>query len=169
MENKALSEHHPQGNQPTYQLIRKNVGSGLIALKAFRPGDVISEIQWVNRQSQPTRWTVQCGDHEHADLMPVELRYINHSCQPNVVFDVDANVVRAIADIASGEEFTFFYPSTEWEMDEPFDCNCGTLACLGRITGASQLSPEVLTQYELSGVIRRKLAAEQHLGKSATN
>ncbi len=164
MKNEDLSE-----NQPTYQLIRKKVGSGLSALKAFHPDDIISPIQWINRQPTPTRWTVQCSDDEHGNLLPVELRYINHSCQPNVVFDVDANVVRAIRPIAAGEEFTFFYPSTEWSMDEPFDCNCGAAVCLGRITGASQLSPEVLANYELSGVIRRKLAAAKlQVGKSAT-
>ena len=39
-------------------------------------------------------------------------------------------------DIAAGEELTYFYPSTEWEMDRPFRCLCGAPDCVGVVSGA---------------------------------
>lgn len=166
MANEGLSEKQSLENQ--YQLIRKEGGFGLAALKAFQAGQVISELYWAGRQSSPSRWTVQCGGEEHAEPMPFDLRYVNHSCQPNVLFDVDAGLVRALNSINPDEELSFFYPSTEWDMREPVECHCGTPACLGLVTGASKITPEILAQYELSGVIRRRLtAARQGFSKSA--
>ena len=31
----------------------------------------------------------------------------------------------ALRPISEGDELTFFYPSTEWAMAEPFECGCG--------------------------------------------
>ncbi|MCJ1477547.1 hypothetical protein MMC13_006219 [Lambiella insularis] len=41
--------------------------------------------------------------------------------------------------LTAGEELTFFYPSTEWEMAQPFDCRCGAKTCAKRISGASEM------------------------------
>lgn len=43
-----------------------------------------------------------------------------------------------------GDELTFFYPSTEWDMAQPFDCHCGSENCLGKVRGASELTREEL-------------------------
>lgn len=44
--------------------------------------------------------------------------------------------------IEPGEPLTFFYPSTEWKFDRPFDCLCGAPkdVCLGKVQGASFIS-----------------------------
>lgn len=54
---------------------------------------------------------------------------VNHSCDPNVAFDLSSSDpnewhVRALRRIEPGETVTFFYPSTEWDMDQPFTCEC---------------------------------------------
>lgn len=79
--------------------------------------------------------TVQVGpgQEDHIELNS-SLLYTNHSCRPNVAFQVltpgeptnenDWKVV-ALREIRKGETLSFFYPSTEWEMDRPFDCRCG--------------------------------------------
>lgn len=46
-----------------------------------------------------------------------------------------------------GDVLTFFYPSTEWDMAQPFECKCGEEKCLGWIKGAKELEPEVLKEY----------------------
>ncbi|VDB93002.1 Bgt-4417-2, partial [Blumeria graminis f. sp. tritici] len=46
--------------------------------------------------------------------------------------------------LTPGQELTFFYPSTEWSMDQPFDCDCRSQDCLGRISGARFLNPNEL-------------------------
>jgi hypothetical protein len=90
-------------------------------------------------------------------LDPEFLQYINHSCNPNVFFDTQKRVVIALGNIEIGEEFTFFYPSTEWSMDRGFDCICQSKNCLGYIQGAAHLPPNVLKKYKLSQYIQQKL------------
>lgn len=138
-----------------YEIVKKKVGSGLVARRNWKVDDVIAPLSWGPFQPDPNRWTVQCNDRKHAEPLPFELRYINHSCEPNVFFDVDADVLRAIKDIAPGDEFTFFYPSTEWSMAEQFDCQCGMQNCIGRISGAADLPLEILTRFRLTDTIRR--------------
>nr|WP_293094449.1 SET domain-containing protein-lysine N-methyltransferase [Okeania sp. SIO2F4] len=90
-------------------------------------------------------------------LDPECLQYINHSCNPNVFFDTENMVLIALRNIEIGEEFTFFYPSTEWSMDKGFSCICQTENCLGYIQGAAHLPLDVLTKYKLSVYIQQKL------------
>lgn len=39
---------------------------------------------------------------------------------------------------------TFAYFSTEWFMDQPFNCLCGSAKCIGEITGAKSIAKKVL-------------------------
>jgi len=71
-----------------------------------------------------------------------DLVYINHSCDPNVAFDLVKGHVYAIKRIEAGDEVTYFYPNTEWLMDQPFDCRCGAKSCIRRVEGAAILSKE---------------------------
>jgi hypothetical protein len=64
---------------------------------------------------------------------------MNHACVPNCEIDVVTMSLRALRDLREGEEMTFFYPSTEWEMASPFHCHCGSAHCLGVIQGARWL------------------------------
>lgn len=52
--------------------------------------------------------------------------------------------------LKEGDELTFFYPSTEWKMAQPFDCLCGTKDCRGTISGANGMSREILSKYWLN-------------------
>jgi len=84
---------------------------------------------------------------------------VNHSCDPNVSVVLPANKpreweVRPLRDIKKGEDLEFFYPSTEWDMAQGFDCSCGTSVsdtreqvsladgqkCIGKIAGAKHIS-----------------------------
>jgi len=63
--------------------------------------------------------------------------------------------VRSLRDIQKGEMITFFYPSTEWSMAQPFDCLCKSGKCIGRISGAKDIKKDVLERYWLTEHIRR--------------
>jgi hypothetical protein len=65
--------------------------------------------------------------------------------------------VVALKKIEEGDEMTFFYPSTEWNMVQPFKCFCGSSRCLGEIKGAAHISPEVLSSYKLTRFIQQQL------------
>jgi hypothetical protein len=68
----------------------------------------------------------------------------------------------ALKPIAPGDEFTFFYPSTEWFMAEPFLCSCGEANCIGTIKGAKELTKDVLQRYRLTDFIQHKLQQINH-------
>ena len=142
---------------PQYEIVQNSFGFGVVARRAWRASDAIGPLQWRERRPAPGRWTLQVGADEHAEPMPFELRYVNHSCAPNVQFDVDAGVVRALLDIEPGDELRAFYPSTEWDMAERFTCRCNAVECLGVIGGAAQTPAETLARHRLSGFIRTKL------------
>ena len=107
--------------------------------------------------TRPTYLSVQVADDRHIHLAPEFLQYINHSCEPNTFFDTQSGEVIALRDIAANEEITFFYPSTEWSMTQPFACFCGAGSCLGNIQGALHLPKQVLTKYRFSEHIHQQL------------
>ncbi len=87
--------------------------------------DQLSSVQTKFRK-YATYLTVQTGTDRHITLIPDFLQYINHSCSPNIFFNTTTMELVCLQPIQPGDEFTFFYPSTEWEMAQPFVCNCGT-------------------------------------------
>jgi len=124
---------------------------------SFLPGDVICNFGAGIIQSYATYLTVQTHADRHITLLPDFLQYINHSCAPNVFFDTTSMQLICLQPVQPGDEFTFFYPSTEWEMAQPFVCNCGDAACLQLINGASHLSVETLSKYKLTDFIRQQV------------
>ena len=128
------------------------------AAVAFEPGQLIAEFHAGITQSYATYLTVQIDVNIHITLQPVCLQYINHSCNPNTFFDTAAMEVICLKSIAAGEELSFFYPATEWEMSQPFVCNCQSKDCLQLINGASHLDRSTLEKYRLTDFIKRQLA-----------
>jgi len=129
----------------------------LLALQHFSPGDVISPFYAGTTLPEANRYTVQVDFQKHITLMPEFLQYINHSCSPNAFFDTTEMLLISLKEIQPGDEFTFFYPSTEWEMAEPFNCHCGSPACLQTINGASSIPEETLIKYKLTDFIRQMM------------
>ena len=134
-------------------------GARLVAECAFAAGEVIGRFDnhWVTHK--PTYLSIQVGPDRHIENLG-QFSYLNHSCAPTVVVDTERMEVRAARDIAPGDELSFFYPATEWEMARPFDCLCGAPDCLRKIAGARDLPPEALDRYEISRHIRALLAPQ---------
>jgi hypothetical protein len=136
-----------------YELVENAVGLGVFAKRAVPAQTVLSLMQFGPSRTQPWRHSIQIGLHEHAEPLPNYLRYLNHSCEPNLFVDVRAKQVVTLRPIEAGDELTFFYPSTEWRMQSPFPCACGSAQCCGEIRGAAELPAGVLQRYRLSSVI----------------
>lgn len=136
----------------------KSTGSkSLHAAVELMPGQILSTFRARKVLSHPNYLTVQISNDRHIMLDPERLQYINHSCDPNTFFDTSKQVVRILRQIEIGEELTFFYPSTEWDMAQGFDCLCGSNNCLKKIQGAAHVSANILTQYQLSSYIQDKV------------
>lgn len=62
--------------------------------------------------------------------------------------------VRVVDDrpLQKGDVLSFFYPSTEWEMAQPFECMCGAGegVCKRWIRGAKDMSDAELEGYWLN-------------------
>ncbi|KAJ9505350.1 hypothetical protein QJQ45_028258 [Haematococcus lacustris] len=102
---------------------------------------------------------LQTGENEHIVLQPTLLEYINHSCNPTAFFDTAERQLVALRDIQPGDEVTFNYVSTEFDMATPFDCHCGEEGCFGRISGAAHVPQAQLEKCRLNAHISRMLAA----------
>ncbi|KAK8157898.1 hypothetical protein BKA80DRAFT_179301, partial [Phyllosticta citrichinensis] len=111
------------------------------------PGTVFARLTTLTPSPRPSYATVQTGPSSHINLNS-PLLYVNHSCAPNLLFDMEKGEVRVTSKgLAAGDELTYFYPSTEWDMEQPFDCACGESNCLGWICGAKSMQDRVLARY----------------------
>jgi len=162
-EYRVISEHN-------FAIVRQNLVNNqkaFFAQLSYRPGDIIADFSAGQILSEPTYLTVQIDINKHIMLQPEHLQYINHSCDPNVFFDTYAMQITALKTIEQGDEMTFFYPSTEWDMAQPFTCYCGSDKCIGEINGAAHISTEVLSNYKLTRFIQQQLHERSNKEKRA--
>jgi hypothetical protein len=149
------NKYEPKNSHPELVRIDWQEGfhnSCLRAQRSFKAGDTLCSIDGI--KPGPKRWsTIQVSRNHHIELCS-DLLYLNHSCDPNMFVDVqlasryvgqhiqaeneDADekllsppsghigYIRVLKDIQKDDPITFFYPSTEWEMDQPFQCHCQT-------------------------------------------
>ena len=157
---------------PAFRLLSDNVFAqvwenettgekALISTKTFVSGETICSFKAGEILSRPTYLTVQLEANKHITLQPDFLQYINHSCNPNAFFDTTHFNLVSVKEINAGDEISFFYPSAEWEMDEPFACRCQSSNCHKYIQGAAHLSKDVLKHYQLTAFILQQLNNHQ--------
>ena len=136
----------------TLTIKTENKFRSLITKREYKKGDVICDIPADKVVEKPNRFTVQIDRDKHTDVG--KLAALNHSCDPNVILDTANLLVYARKDIEKGEELSFFYPATEWEMDAPFICLCGASNCIHVVAGARFLPLSTLEQHFLNRHIR---------------
>ena len=148
---------------PLSEIVKVVHGSGdfssrLVSLVDREPGERLCAIEGAVLVNERAYTSVQVSE-EHDMELKSDLVYCNHSCDPSVIFDTSKLEVRVASDrpLRRSQDVTFFYPSTEWSMTQPFQCNCGSERCLGMIKGAEDLDAGVLGQYWLTPHIRRLL------------
>ncbi len=129
--------------------------------RSFQPGEVVSNLHAGKYLSERTSGSLQIGDYQHILIFPEILHSITHSCNPNVFFDTKAMHLICLRPIRVNEEFTFFRPSVEWQIAQPFECRCGSYNCLQYVAGAANLPIEKLEKYMLSDFIREKATAKK--------
>jgi hypothetical protein len=133
----------------------ENKVRSLIARQDFKRGDVIYQIPSEKISDKPNRFTVQMSRDLHTEVG--KLSALNHSCDPNVLLDMERMLVIANRDIQADDELSFFYPSTEWEMAAPFICLCGSPRCIHVVAGARFLPLSTLEHHYLNRHIREMI------------
>lgn len=139
---------------------RRNIAAGALVMRLDGP-----------LVDKAGRYTVQVGVDQHVDAETHPAhgdryplwRFLNHSCAPTA--RVVGRTLRAIAAIKKGDEVTFDYDATEWDMASPFTCLCGAATCRGKIRGYRHLKPATratmtwAAPHVLEAVAPRRLAA----------
>ena len=139
----------------------ENKFRSLITKQVYKKGDVICDIPTEKLFDKANRYTVQIGRDRHTEVGKLS----------NVILDTEHLQMVARRDIEQGEELSFFYPSTEWEMDAPFICLCGSSNCIHVVAGARFLPLSTLENHYLNRHIREMMVellnnTELHLTKS---
>lgn len=160
-----MSEFTPTWEQPSHaERLQVKKGDRPYSAAAYSnitlpAGALFAKITTATKAPEDTYTSVGDGVNSRIELNS-DLVYCNHSCDPSLVFDMGKMEVRVADDrpLTSGDVLTFFYPSSEWAMVQPFRCECGAGdKCLGWIAGASQMEPAVLARFWLNDHIMLQL------------
>ena len=134
-------------------------GLGVFACEAISAGEILLALAHVF-VDRPARHTIQLEARKHQAGTGEIDDFLNHSCDPNSALDFERLELVAIKPIAPGEELTFNYLTSEWDMAAPFACMCGAAGCHGLTGGFGHLNPaqqEALAPWT-SSYLRRRLA-----------
>lgn len=121
--------------------INDSIGYGIVALTDFAKGDLVLESRALAVLDGPNSHSVQLdwGRHVKIDLPS---RFVNHRCHTaNLGIQDSSNKEHqafdfyAMRDIAAGEELTWDYTDSEYDMETPFDCTCSDANCRQRVRG----------------------------------
>ena len=157
------------GRSSVVEVIRSAGSASLHALRSLARGEIVFPLEG-HLVPRPTRFTIQIGTQAHLDPISEHASpwgYLNHGCDPNVTVDVTRRAIVARRPIAAGEELRFDYNTTEWELAEPFGCNCGASGCVGVTMGFAHLSPvrQLIMLREVAPHIRALHAARLHTAR----
>ena len=115
--------------------------------RVFRYGTVLDDgkvevnpylISWVNGETDEIKL-------EDISTFPSNIDFINHSCEPNLVWEGSSRLV-ARRHIRAGEELTYDYRTEDYEV-APFQCCCGAETCCIRLGGQEWRKKEVQEKY----------------------
>lgn len=121
----------------------------LVMIEPIESGGEILPLEGTVRRT-PTRYSIQIGEDEHLDGMGL-IDATNHHCDPSAFVDFsdrDRIVLRALRDLSVSDEVSIHYCATEYDMESPFDCDCGADACIGRVRGYRYLSAKAARALE---------------------
>ncbi|EKD12752.1 uncharacterized protein L3040_006902 [Drepanopeziza brunnea f. sp. 'multigermtubi'] len=156
-----LTPHWPQPSHSSIQTVilpsnPEDFTTKSLSKISLPPFGLFAKLEFppCTKADSPTYATVQMGEKEHLNLNS-DLVYINHGCEPSLTFDLSRmGIFAGPGGLSPGDELTFFYPSTEWDMAQGFDCFCGAKTCRGFISGAKNMSEEQLSGLWLNPHIR---------------
>ncbi|KAF9893198.1 hypothetical protein FE257_011621 [Aspergillus nanangensis] len=156
----STTTSQPEPTHPTILRVLRSAkafGSSAESLVSLPAGSVFAKITTAT-PAKKAYTSVQTGRDTHIELNS-DLVFCNHSCDPSLNFDMHKMEVRVVdgRDLKQGDALTFFYPSSEWDMDQAFQCNCGAANCKGYIDGAQRMKTNQLAEYWLNPHIEELL------------
>ena len=126
-------------------------------------GDVVDRAQFEKLGEHQKRQSAQVEEDFYlVSSKPGGGDYINHSCDPNAGLDGQI-VIRAMRDIAAGEEVTIDYAMCDGDPTDEFECLCGSPRCRRIVTGNDWQLPELQQRYgsHFSPFLLRRIEASK--------
>lgn len=128
---------------------------GVYSKGLFAQGTILFQTVLENLLDSPNKYTLQVNEFAHLNCEACEwIMFLNHKCDSNLSVEIIENTLRLSASrcIYDGEELTFNYLLTEYDMSDSFVCSCNSTKCYREIKGfkylssldRSELSPKVL-------------------------
>ncbi|MFI5208068.1 MAG: SET domain-containing protein-lysine N-methyltransferase [Gemmatimonadales bacterium] len=118
----------------------------MVAIRPVKVGEKVLTLDG-EELGRPSRHSIQLDARTHievtGDLSLERLmrdhpwHFTNHSCDPNTRL-VGRDLV-AVRPVRAGDEITYNYNTSEWELAEPFECRCGSPDCERTIRGFKYL------------------------------
>lgn len=117
--NSKAAPHWKQPSHPSLIAVEtgeRSFSDHGVSLVDLPAGAVFAPMSAATMAHRRTYATVQAGVDRDIELNS-DLVFCNHSCDPSLVFDMGKMEVR-VGDRAlkKGDDLTFFYPSTEFDM-----------------------------------------------------
>jgi len=142
---------------------RPRGGRGLFAHAPIACGEVLIDFRGAPVVARPTRTSLQIDDDRHIAGLDETNAFLNHSCEPTAGYDYAGVYLRALRDIAAGEEITVNYNAGDDDLVEKFRCDCGSPSCVGEVRGFRHLSREQKLRLLplLAPYLRRRLEQEE--------
>ncbi len=111
----------------------KEKGYGVYTLKNYKRGSFVARF---TGETTPVivQHSLQATPDSHL-YDPYFAGLLLHSCDPNIVLDMQDYTIWAIKDIEAGDALTMDYASTEDYLFKQFKCLCGSENCRHWITG----------------------------------
>lgn len=144
-------------NTPDFSAVEVRVsaveGRGVYAARPIIQGEFVSPItgtlvpSYIAEDPSYDRMALQISDDWWLEEQGYPDDFINHSCNPNLVFSKAGDSFIALKDISKGEELFFDYATSLYDGGWHVECKCQSSTCRNKITGFEDL-PENL-QFEL--------------------
>lgn len=124
---------------PKIELRTAAIGRGVFATGSIAAGEVLIALAHVF-VAAAEQYTIQIDAERHQAGTGEIDDFLNHCCEPSAVLDAERLCFVAARPLAPGDEVTFNYLTSEWDMAEAFVCRCGADRCFGNIRGFRHLS-----------------------------
>ena len=114
-------------------------GKALTCLTLFHRGEKMARFDgWTSPVVMQHTLQKREGVHIYD---PHFIGMLAHSCDPNVMLDMDTQEMWALKEIRPGDVLSMDYAATEDHLFKSFPCSCGSKNCRGFITGRKQMVP----------------------------
>lgn len=135
-------EHEPTRDRFAIQQVGQSVGEGVVTLTEFAAGEIVFACSGFF-SDEVTLFSLQITPSLHLHD-PYFYGKLLHSCDPNIVVDVNSRQFIAQRDIKSGEYLTLDYARSEDYLFRAFLCQCGAANCRGIVAGRKQPGMEIV-------------------------